>query len=262
MPKGIPGRAVCSVSSCENLASSRGLCGKHYTRWRKHGTVEPHVWRRNDYDPVLGTKHCTGCDQDWPILCWSPDARRGDGLKSRCRACLKAAAAASYAADRARHNARTRQWYAENRERMREYDRRRHNDERRAANRQNYRKNAEVRKEYVRQWQRENPERKAEYLRHRRALQASRSIGVIGAERLAARMAYWGDRCWMCGDVATEVDHVKPLAKGGLHVLSNLRPACKSCNSAKRDRWPLEELTGGALWQSKRAKHSWLSGRT
>jgi 5-methylcytosine-specific restriction endonuclease McrA len=43
----------------------------------------------------------------------------------------------------------------------------------------------------------------------------------------------------MCGAEAVEWDHVKPLAKGGAHILANLRPACLSCNRSKRDRWPL-----------------------
>ncbi|MGX7727586.1 HNH endonuclease [Rhodococcus sp. 5G237] len=34
------------------------------------------------------------------------------------------------------------------------------------------------------------------------------------------------------------VDHVKPINKGGPHMLANLRPACGPCNSRKRDQWP------------------------
>jgi 5-methylcytosine-specific restriction endonuclease McrA len=41
----------------------------------------------------------------------------------------------------------------------------------------------------------------------------------------------------MCSGPFEHVDHVKPIAKGGLNVLSNMRPACGSCNSAKRAKW-------------------------
>lgn len=56
-------------------------------------------------------------------------------------------------------------------------------------------------------------------------------------ELRAAKWAYWGNACWMCGGEATTVDHVKPLSKGGSHLLANLRPACKPCNSSKHARW-------------------------
>ncbi|MEU8840277.1 HNH endonuclease signature motif containing protein [Streptomyces roseus] len=38
------------------------------------------------------------------------------------------------------------------------------------------------------------------------------------------------------GAVIPEVDHVTPLAKGGLHEWSNLAPACAECNRLKSDR--------------------------
>jgi len=37
-----------------------------------------------------------------------------------------------------------------------------------------------------------------------------------------------------------DIDHVKPLNKGGMDCLSNLRPACPGCNRSKRDRWPYQ----------------------
>lgn len=48
--------------------------------------------------------------------------------------------------------------------------------------------------------------------------------------------------CWLCGGDFVEgrhVDHVKPLARGGWDCLSNLRPACPSCNIRKSAIWPL-----------------------
>jgi 5-methylcytosine-specific restriction endonuclease McrA len=46
--------------------------------------------------------------------------------------------------------------------------------------------------------------------------------------------------CWMCGGDADTVDHVKPLSKGGAHILANLRSACQSCNSSKGATWPFD----------------------
>ena len=52
-----------------------------------------------------------------------------------------------------------------------------------------------------------------------------------------------GLECQYCGDEATTVDHVVPLSRGGTNDLANLTPACKPCNSSKRDRL-LEEWLG------------------
>ena len=50
-----------------------------------------------------------------------------------------------------------------------------------------------------------------------------------------------GHRCQYCGltvqDGATlEVDHMKPLSKGGLDRMSNLITTCRECNRSKRDK--------------------------
>lgn len=43
-------------------------------------------------------------------------------------------------------------------------------------------------------------------------------------------------RCAACGQAKPlEADHVMPLAKGGLNVIENIQPLCKSCNAAKKD---------------------------
>jgi 5-methylcytosine-specific restriction endonuclease McrA len=41
-----------------------------------------------------------------------------------------------------------------------------------------------------------------------------------------------GRQCWRCGAYANSVDHIIPVVLGGGHDLTNLRPACSSCNSS------------------------------
>jgi 5-methylcytosine-specific restriction endonuclease McrA len=54
-----------------------------------------------------------------------------------------------------------------------------------------------------------------------------------GWQKLRSQVfARHGRRCWRCGAYAGTVDHVVPVALGGTHELSNLRPACSSCNSS------------------------------
>lgn len=44
--------------------------------------------------------------------------------------------------------------------------------------------------------------------------------------------------CYLCGVSLTEValDHVIPVARGGVHCAENLRPACLPCNQHKHTR--------------------------
>jgi 5-methylcytosine-specific restriction endonuclease McrA len=93
-------------------------------------------------------------------------------------------------------------------------------------------------------WRKENPA-KVKFYSHKRI---SRKLGSAGneytsAEHISARFEVFGGRCWMCGSVASSMDHVKPLSKGGSHWPSNLRPACRSCNSQKSAKWPYNTST-------------------
>jgi 5-methylcytosine-specific restriction endonuclease McrA len=92
-------------------------------------------------------------------------------------------------------------------------------------------------------WIAANPARKRESYRRRRARVRGVDSVPFDAKQLDAKYAYWGNACWICRSVGPlEADHVKPINKGGPHMLANLRPACARCNRAKRDRWPLPAL--------------------
>lgn len=49
----------------------------------------------------------------------------------------------------------------------------------------------------------------------------------------------YGNICWLklrgCKTIATTKDHVVPASHGGPDVLENFRPACKSCNSKRKN---------------------------
>lgn len=67
--------------------------------------------------------------------------------------------------------------------------------------------------------------------------------GQIVIRKSARRLIYQksNGHCWYCGIYVEDckkiqVDHFVPHSKGGTHDLSNLVPACESCNKTKRDR--------------------------
>jgi 5-methylcytosine-specific restriction endonuclease McrA len=42
--------------------------------------------------------------------------------------------------------------------------------------------------------------------------------------------------CHYCNGPANTADHIVPVSQGGGHELSNLLPACISCNSTRQDK--------------------------
>jgi 5-methylcytosine-specific restriction endonuclease McrA len=66
----------------------------------------------------------------------------------------------------------------------------------------------------------------------------------VTQSQLAAKYEMYGNKCWMCGaDGPMSLDHVKPISKGGPHILANLRPACMPCNRRKSAHWPWPTTT-------------------
>ena len=105
----------------------------------------------------------------------------------------------------------------------------------------------EIGTERVRQWRLANPERSRDSKRvsghRRRAKMKATQVVDFTREQLDQRMAYYGHACYLkipgiCTGAFDHVDHVKPIAKDGAHILANMRPACAPCNHRKYDKWP------------------------
>lgn len=67
-------------------------------------------------------------------------------------------------------------------------------------------------------------------------------IVQVSKKDLRRQFALFGDCCAYCGKQECEeilhIDHFHPISKGGTHVLTNLVPACKTCNYSKRNYHP------------------------
>ena len=107
------------------------------------------------------------------------------------------------------------------------------------------------------EWAAKNPERASKNWRRgavrRRARLAESAVVPFTQAQLDQRIAYYGNRCYLrldgCTDAVEHIDHVKPISKGGAHILSNFRPACRSCNQRKANKWPflLPKTIGGKV---------------
>jgi 5-methylcytosine-specific restriction endonuclease McrA len=176
-------------------------------------------------------RKCSRCFEVKPL---GDFAKKGDGDRRTywCKLCFAEYSRRKYATDpalRAHKLALTQKWRADDPERARLIV------ERYRANRtEAYAANAQ-------RWRAANPERAKATARastsRRRAKTKGAKVVAFTTRALADRMAYFGNRCWMCLGPFEHVDHVKPLSKGGLHMLANLRPACSSCNNRKHAKW-------------------------
>lgn len=214
-------------------------------------------------------KTCTGCHMALSREAFTRHVRRADGLSDRCRACKKAAAARHYlehkAEIRAKNNAYATthaDWkresdarcYAQNRDRRRaqhkewlskngdtkrllDADYYRANREDVLARNRSYRSRPDVAaklQEYHREWSRRNRAKMNEYASRRRARHARARIVHISDDQLAQRLSVFDNACVVCASTEDlTIDHVKSLFRGGPHMLGNLVPMCRSCNSRK-----------------------------
>jgi 5-methylcytosine-specific restriction endonuclease McrA len=109
-------------------------------------------------------------------------------------------------------------------------------------------------------WRKENPEKakanSARYRkknksvidkrrRERRALIAQGEYSPCDHQRAEILKSNWG-LCSYCNTrKATDLDHLVPLAAGGLDRVENLVPACDTCNGSKGNRTLIVWLATG-----------------
>lgn len=73
---------------------------------------------------------------------------------------------------------------------------------------------------------------------------ATPGLGHHARRRMLKKWKRQGRTCLYCAAPATTVDHLIPLVRGGTNYEGNLAPACRSCNSSKQDRLPIEFRLG------------------
>jgi 5-methylcytosine-specific restriction endonuclease McrA len=71
------------------------------------------------------------------------------------------------------------------------------------------------------------------------AQRAGARVGFVSASEIRKVFSTFKHRCAVCGARRPlELDHRKPLSRGGRHTVRNLQVLCKGCNSRKGNRRP------------------------
>jgi 5-methylcytosine-specific restriction endonuclease McrA len=66
------------------------------------------------------------------------------------------------------------------------------------------------------------------------------------------------NRCQYCGDGAENLDHVVPRSRGGTHTWENVVAACRTCNTRKGNRTPVEAGMALRTPPTPPREHGWL----
>ncbi len=129
-----------------------------------------------------------------------------------------------YAANPAKHKARTDKWRKNNLDRWNE------------TSRIYYAKKPEIFRESNRKWSKKNPDKKAVYKHTRRAKERN-AEGRFTAGDLAKIRLSQDNLCTICkvslDTVKIDIDHITPLSKGGSNWPDNIQLLCQSCNRRK-----------------------------
>jgi len=195
------------------------------------------------------TKACKKCGVTRPLTDFSRNKRFRDGRERRCKVCRSQAFAEWRVENIEKRREYQREWYAKNPGAKQRHDRdyhRRHADTIRARVARWQSENDERYRERQRMWREAHPEHVRNHSLTRRARERD-APGRATVDQIAARVIYFGGKCWMCGAPWEHIDHVKPLSRGGSHWPANLRPACAACNQSKRDEWPFAPALRSAI---------------
>lgn len=220
-------------------------------------------------------KYCPRCTSSLPEESFSKNITKLDGLEIWCRECRKSyrhqgnqkAKTRQYnqslynsdpikACERAavwkklhpaEVRARQRAYYDANREEIlsksRAYNKA-YSSKRKELDALRYKKNRSSILERLKKYNKEHPEtaRRNSQIRRSRKLGLSNPMAPVTKKGLEEKLVYWGRKCYLCNEEIIDGlhwDHVKPLTKGGMDILSNLRPTHAVCNIRKHSQWPI-----------------------
>jgi 5-methylcytosine-specific restriction endonuclease McrA len=169
------------------------------------------------YHQVMSSKRCPRCDSTKSFNEFNKNKSRKDGLSIWCKNCN----GARYRDKREEITAKNRAAHHANKEKNNAYSR---------AYAAAHREEAKLR---ALQWAKDNPDKVLARNASRRALKKRASIYLVTHKDIRKIKS---QACHLCGTRENiQVDHIIPLAKGGIHSVGNLLPLCGRCNLAKSD---------------------------
>jgi HNH endonuclease len=214
---------ICSVDGCHSPAPRMGLCNKHYSRNYRYGDVN--FTKRRRYDHSKET-------------CEFPKCGKPVHARGYCNACYVRIFASSQA-QKAQQRYRCSRKAKETRRRYYQSARGKRYLKERCERRRQSPQNKEWFRKYWQSPKGKMVRRNADHKRRERVLNTRNAPTADFLLDLWNRTTH----CAICsislGD-DKELDHIKPLCEGGLHVPENVRYIHRSCNR-RRPRRPIHK---------------------
>lgn len=184
------------------------------------------------------TKVCNWCRIEKNYDCFTTSKTNKDNKQTYCKDCKKRYDKIYKLKNADRIKIRDKQYWILNRDKSRinmaNY-RLRHPDRVKIQNKKTDEKRKEKKKE----------QRKIYTITHKEQLKIQRqryrkrnilANGYCSDAQLRARIAYYGNCCWICRGPYQSIDHIIALNNGGTNWPANLAPSCLRCNSKKGAR--------------------------
>jgi 5-methylcytosine-specific restriction endonuclease McrA len=195
---------------------------------------------------IITEKKCVMCGETKRMIEFNKDKNRKDGYSPYCKLCTKLLRQRYFDQRKiykAEYNSKHKE---QNRVSHREWQRNHPENCKRDRNKQ-YIKNKDLRIEQAAQWTKNNPEKRKEisrrsYKKHpethwnRRKREYNLPGSGITPKEWEELKSKYDHKCVYCGkETKLTLDHIVPVTADGPNDISNVVPACKSCNSSKNN---------------------------
>ena len=169
-------------------------------------------------------KTCTKCGEGKELSLFPKNKTMKDGHLNQCKDCRKKYQSKWYQENSQKHIKTVKKWRKENIEK--------------------YLKN-------IRKWRTNNAEAyriaQSNSEAKRNAVKKKNGVFKVTSKELARLKQ---QPCAFCSSTeGIQIDHVTPIAKGGVHGIGNLQPLCAKCNISKHDKYMIQFKKEKATWR-------------
>jgi len=261
MPRGVYQRTEAHRFALRNAHLGKPGNAKGYKRSAEEklrislalkGRPAPNKGKRSTFAPF---KKCTKCGQIKPITEYAYEQKR-EIYSARCRECV---------------SAQKREYSAKNKDKVRQWKKREYNKDSSSykvrasknyySNKQHilfrihnyYQKNKGTIIARITDWRNRHPEKRSAYA-HKRRLKIENVFFKVTKKDLNRQLERQNFECFWCHNKSDDLtlDHVLPLSRGGKHSKGNIVFACRSCNSAKNNKYVIEFLRDSGFFGSSK----------